>query len=74
MNLWLKIGMPIGLGFVAAIMNLAATASINTSYTCIRVTEDLPVGTELSEELIESVEINGDLGALPETFLPLPDH
>lgn len=70
MNPWMKLGLPVGLGLVAAMTNWAATSSKLKPYACVRVASDIGYGDPIQENLLTRFEVRGDLASFPKTFVP----
>ncbi len=74
MSLWIKLGLPIGLGLVASFMNMVATTSKLAKYVAVRINQEVEFGVPLREEMLERAEISGDLFNLPKSFVAWKDR
>jgi hypothetical protein len=74
MNHWMRLGLPLGLGLIAALLNWVSTTAKITPFVAIRVSRDLERGNELVAECLEPLEIRGDLAELPNSAVAWKDR
>lgn len=70
LSIWIRLGLPISLALVAAVLNAAAVRSQIQPIYAYAVANDIPAGTRLRAEHLTGVELAGNMDR---SFLALPN-
>jgi hypothetical protein len=70
---WMKIGLPVGLGIVAACINWAAVQSDLAAEDYIVVSKDLKAGDLFTPDVLQKLTIRRNEGSLKDTAIPYSD-
>lgn len=71
---WMKLGIPIGLGVLAALLNYAGRSAEMAPVGYVRVNQELGVGKEFKEDHLERIDLPKNLGSLEKTAIPWRDR